>query len=157
MKVEAQAEVIDGDQKMCQSNFNFESDVEIELNHTNEVSDEISIETDMIDVQSHDSEQSNFESDELEITDIESDEFEISDFESEEVESSEIEEVRGILIEENASTIKDISHHPKKAYNKKFLQYYYLKFWNDSNSCYCNSIVQAVLSLNNKYLSRVSK
>jgi hypothetical protein len=137
MKVEAQAEVIDGDQKMCQSNFNFESDVEIELDHTNEVSDEISIETDMIDVQSHDSEQ--------------------SDFESEELESSEIEEVRGILIEENAATIKDISHHPKKTYNKKFLQYYNLKFWNDSNSCYCNSIVQAVLSLNNKYLSRVSK
>lgn len=58
--------------------------------------------------------------------------------------------------------IEDISAH--QSYSSKLgiddkisTSNYFLKLLNDENSCYCNSIVQALLSLNNKCFSRVSK
>jgi len=44
----------------------------------------------------------------------------------------------------------------QKKYSKSFLSNYHLKLVNEKNSCYCNSVIQALLSLNAKVLTRVS-
>jgi len=58
-----------------------------------------------------------------------------------------------ILLEEE--DFQESSDHPRKYYSAIFLRNFYLKLWNDGNSCYCNSLVQAILSLNHRALSRV--
>jgi len=73
---------------------------------------------------------------------------------SESDDDTDVDFMSRILLEEEDS--KEISNHPKKYYSSIFLRNFYLKLWNGGNSCYCNSLVQAILSLNHRSLSRVN-
>jgi uncharacterized UBP type Zn finger protein len=66
--------------------------------------------------------------------------------------NTDVDAMSRLLIEED---VKE-SNCSKQFFSSFFLRNFYLKLWNDGNSCYCNSLVQALLSLNHKCLSRVS-
>lgn len=83
-----------------------------------------------------------------------SDEYDVSDFSN-----SESNCMSEAASEEYLSSEEDYLiavSSKKKIYNRKFTSTFYLKLLNNSNSCYCNSIVQAILSLNITCLTRVS-